>query len=658
MERRPPGLLSRDEQAEVLLMIGTAGHVDHGKTRLVRLLTGCETDRLKAEKERGLSIELGFAPCSLGGGLAAGIVDVPGHEQFIKNMVAGAAGMDMTILVVAADDGVMPQTIEHLQIMQFLGVRHGMIVITKTDLVSPERVKEVQEEIELVVDGTFLENAPVCPFSAETLEGFDEFYNTVVLLATRAKIERVRGVFRMPVERVFTLAGHGTVLSGIPLAGTIAAGDEVQIQPSGTRARVRDMERFGHEAQKGGAGQCLALNLAGLARDSVKRGDVVTKPGYVQPATFLQVRLSTCHDLHIPLRHGEEIKLHTGTLEAHGKIGLYGCESIDKRQTAFASIHLSDAAAVSSTDRFVIRRHSPAVTIAGGVVLSTMSGKPKLSRAKQIEQLAEKWNWFGSLDTRTEFHFIESGFKGSTIAECAVGLLVERSEVQQLVLSLSSQGTLISCGDMERFLHAKGLESGREQVLRYLNRFLEKQSASYGVTLREISDGLGVSDVVLKVILDSLIGSGEVERRESRFGLPDREKQFDVAQKRLLERLEKVYLDTVFSTPRPDELPSILKCRDAEIEPLLDYLCQKGILTRLGKNVVFHHKWMREAEIRVVSTIEKSGPLDSGDFKEIISSSRKYALAILDYFDTIHITVRSGNIRRLHPSYAKKREGH
>ncbi|HNT36346.1 MAG TPA: selenocysteine-specific translation elongation factor, partial [bacterium] len=539
MERRPPGLLSHDEEAEVLLMIGTAGHVDHGKTRLVGLLTGCETDRLKVEKERGLSIELGFAPCSLGGGLAAGIVDVPGHEQFIKNMVAGAAGMDMTVLVVAADDGVMPQTIEHLQIMEFLGVRLGMVVITKVDLVTPERVQEVREEIELLVDGTFLEGAPVCPFSAETLEGFDLFYNTIVELATRAKIERLQGVFRMPVERVFSLAGHGTVLSGIPLAGTISVGDEVQIQPSGAMARVRSMERFGHEAERGGAGQCLALNLAGLPRDGAQRGNVVTRPGYVHPTSFLQIRLTTCHDLRAPLRHGEEIRFHTGTLEAHGRLGLYGCESVGKRETVLASLQLNDAAGVAPTDRFVIRRHSPAITVAGGVVVSAMAEKPKMSRVKQFEHLSEKWACFGSLVSKAEFHFVESGSEGSTVAETALALLVEKSDAQQLVAQLAAKGSLTACNDGDRYLHTKGMDEGREQVLRYLSQFLEKQSSSYGPTFRELTDGLGIPEPSLMVILDSLVRSGAAERREGRIGLPGREKQFDGAQKDLLDEIEK-----------------------------------------------------------------------------------------------------------------------
>jgi selenocysteine-specific elongation factor len=407
--------LRSTEEADVLLMIGTAGHVDHGKTRLVRLLTGCETDRLKIEKERGLSIELGFAPCRIGDGLAAGIVDVPGHEQFIKNMVAGAAGMDMAILLVAADDGVMPQTIEHLQIMEFLGVQYGLVALSKIDLVSSERVEEVRREIEDLCKETFLEGAPICPFSSETGEGFDRFYDTLVATATRAKIKRREGVFRMPVERVFSVPGHGTVVTGIPLAGKVIEGDLVEVQPSGKRARVRGIQRFLRDASEGRAGQCLALNLAGLPGEAVERGHVVGRPGYVRPCTFLQIFLTTCDDLSSPLEDGEEIRLHVGTLEVQGRLSIYGKSRLERGQPSFGAIRPAEPIAASPTDRFVILRNSPTITVAVGVILSALDHRPKGTRADLEEELKARWESFSSPDSRVEYHFRAGGAMGSTI---------------------------------------------------------------------------------------------------------------------------------------------------------------------------------------------------------------------------------------------------
>ncbi|MBE7558358.1 selenocysteine-specific translation elongation factor [bacterium] len=395
MSPRPPGMLSQAENPDVLLMIGTAGHVDHGKTRLVRFLTGCETDRLKEEQERGLSIELGFAPCSLGPGIACGIVDVPGHEQFIRNMVAGAAGMDLCILVVAADDGVMPQTVEHLQIMQFLGVQAGLVAITKIDLVEPERIEEVRREIEALVSGTFLEGAAVCPVSSETFAGFERFYTTLVDVALHAKVRRQRGVFRMPVERVFISPGHGTVVTGIPLAGRVREGEEVEIQPGGARARVRGIQRFLRAAAEGGAGQCLALNLAGLSREAVERGAVVAAPGYVGPVSILLARLSTCDNLSPPLRSGEEVRVHTGTVEVQARLSLYDVAALPRGAEGFASLHLAHPVAASPTDRLVVRRNSPSRTVAGGVIVRALAEKPRASRGDR-GGLAARWQAFAT----------------------------------------------------------------------------------------------------------------------------------------------------------------------------------------------------------------------------------------------------------------------
>ena len=286
----PPGRDDPRKRSRVITMVCTAGHVDHGKTSLVKLLTGCETDRLKAEKERGLTIEVGFAPCYLGDELTAGISDVPGHEKFIKNMVAGVSGTDLAVLVVAADDGVMPQTVEHLQIMQILGVRDGLVALTKIDLVDPPRVEEVKEQVRRLARGTFLEGAPILPVSSRTGEGYFEFYKALVEKIRGAEIRRGKGVFRMPVDRVFTSPGTGMVILGIPLDGTIRVGDEVEVVPGGARGRIRDMEQFARKTEEGGCGQCLALVIPDLAKSPPRRGDMICLPGYVEPARTLHGR--------------------------------------------------------------------------------------------------------------------------------------------------------------------------------------------------------------------------------------------------------------------------------------------------------------------------------------------------------------------------------
>ncbi len=657
MSPRPPGFLRQSENPEVRLMIGTAGHVDHGKTRLVRFLTGCETDRLQEEQERGLSIELGFAPCSLGSGIACGIVDVPGHEQFIKNMVAGAAGMDLCILVVAADDGVMPQTVEHLQIMQFLGVQSGLVALTKIDLVKPERVEEVSREIEALVLGTFLQGAPICPVSSETFEGFDKFYHTLVETALHVEVQRQRGVFRMPVERVFSSPGHGTVATGIPLAGRVREGDEVEVQPGGARARVRSIQRFLRPAGEGGAGQCLALNLAGLAREAVERGHVVAAPGYVHPASVLLVRLSTCDNLNPPLRHGEDVRVHTGTVEAQAKLSLYEATTLARNAHGFASLHLAHPIAASPTDRLVVRRNSPSITVAGGVILRALAERPRESRAHVAAELAARWAALGTPEARACYFFESAGMAGGTLHAAAVESLLSGDEAAGIVESLVAAGQLLRAPAGDRLFHPDGSEALCGALPAYLRQCHEAAPSLFGPTLSEAAAGLRIPEDALACGVAWLEGEGKFLRRENRIGLAEEKPRFDDRRAQLLSRIEQVFRDRRFTTPRPDELPELLKVPASEIDPLLDYLCQAGTLIRLGKNVVFHSLWIKEAERIVVESIDKNGTLDSADFKTLIDSSRKYALAILDHFDTIHTTHRVGNLRRLHAAYLRRRGG-
>jgi selenocysteine-specific elongation factor len=653
MSPRPPGFLRQQDEAEVLMMIGTAGHVDHGKTRLVRLLTGCETDKLKTEKERGLSIELGFAPCSLGSGIAAGIVDVPGHEQFIKNMVAGAAGMDVAMLVVAADDGVMPQTIEHLQIMQFLGVQCGMVALTKIDLVTPQRVEEVSRQIESLCKGTFLKGASICPISSETFEGFDNFYKTLVATTTSAKIKREHGVFRMPVERVFSPPGFGAVVSGIPLAGSVSVGEELEVQPTGVRARVRGIQRFLREAEGGGAGQCLAVNLAGLTHDTVQRGHVITQPGYVKPASFLQVMLTTCSNLALPLQDGEEMRMHTGTLEVQCHINIYTDKNLKSNQQGYGAIRLQESIAVSPTDRFVLRRNSPAVTVAGGVVLEALNKRPRSSRAQMAKGLTLRWASFATPLSRFEHHFIALGASGSTLIEASRLTLIEKGEGLLMLDELVANGKLLAC-PQERFIHALGLKQASEKSLTYLRKYHDKKPSDFGPTLVETTSALRLPDAIIEYIMKTMLDKGEIERSDNRIGMSGRGHGFDARLSKILIKMEELLRQGRYATPRPDELPALLGASPGDITALLDYHCQSGTLVRLGKNVVFHKQWMNEAERLVVETIMKTGQLDSGDFKAMIGSSRKYALAILDHFDTVAITHRLGNIRHLHPAYLRK----
>ena len=387
MKQCPPGQLRADVNPDVIMMICTAGHVDHGKTQLVKLLTGCNTDVLKTEQERGLTIELGFAPCFLGNNLAVGIVDVPGHEKFVKNMVAGVSGIAMTVLVIAADDGVMPQTVEHLQIMQLMGVRHGMVALTKTDLVPEETVNQRVEEIRAFLEGTFLEGADICPVSSETFDGYSEFYDVLVGRIRGIVKQRQVGVFRMPIERVFSQRGFGSIVTGIPVGGTVRLGDQLELVPGGMKGKVRGIQCFLRDASEGSYGQCLALNIPDFSKQPPVRGQTLGQPGYMRPARIFHVRVNTIQKLEPPLRNAEEIKFHTGTAEEHGKIYLLEEKTFEGGGSGLATVLVANAVSAAVNDRFIVRRPSPAATVGGGDILAVSYTEHRPKRKVILEKL-------------------------------------------------------------------------------------------------------------------------------------------------------------------------------------------------------------------------------------------------------------------------------
>jgi len=366
------------------LILGTAGHIDHGKTSLVKALTGTDTDRLKEEKARGITIELGFAHLELPGGIEFGVVDVPGHEKFVRAMVAGVAGMDLVMLVIAADEGIMPQTREHLDILRLLGVRAGLVALTKSDMVEPDWLPLVQEEVREFVAGTFLETAPIIPVSSKTGAGLDELKAALALLAEAAAEKKRDGAFRLPVDRVFTVAGFGTVVTGTLLAGEIRIGDELELLPKGIGGRVRGIQAHGSKADSGQAGQRLAVNLQGIDLDQVQRGDVVVPANVFRTTRRVDVRLDHLTAAPRDLKHRSNVRFHTGTSEVTAQVLLLERSSLPPGETAYAQLRLAEPLLLVSGDPYLIRTASPAATIGGGIVLDPF---PPARRRRSDEAL-------------------------------------------------------------------------------------------------------------------------------------------------------------------------------------------------------------------------------------------------------------------------------
>lgn len=656
---RPPGLLRASVNPDVVMMVCTAGHVDHGKTRLVGLLTGCNTDRLKEEQERGLTIELGFAPCMLGGNLCVGIVDVPGHEKFVKNMVAGVSGIDLTILVIAADDGVMPQTAEHLQIMELLGVRHGVLALTKTDLAGPELTEQRVSEIAAFLEGTFLEGAPICPLSCETGDGVFDFYDVLVREIEALTTRRRRGVFRMPIERTFVQKGFGSVVTGIPVSGVIAIGGQVEIVPGNTSGRIRGIQRFLRDANEGGCGQCLALNISDTGRTELERGQVVCLPGYLRAASIFHVLFKAAPGIEPAVRHGEHIKFHSGTVEEPGRLYLLDKTQCSAGQTALGTVVLGRAIAAAVHDRYILRRPSPAITAGGGTILAITYGADRPRKQEILERLAEFVRVFDGLDADTEA-FVDASVGYFLRVVCTTGAPV--SDISKGVL-LSIEDVGASLERLRAANEATELPGGwwvaREAYAACLDNVTKRieeatqQQGALSLTLSELQKGLDWPAPLWRAIRASLESQNVISARGEKVLLSGAADTLSEADRGLAARILDLFVQSAFHSPRPDEVSQQLGASPAAIERLLEYLCNEGRLVRLNKNVIIEYNTFRKAQDMVVAIIQRDGTLDSAFFKDHIGSSRKYALAILDFLDARRVTVRYGNERKLAQNYQK-----
>ncbi|MHC4942252.1 MAG: selenocysteine-specific translation elongation factor [Planctomycetota bacterium] len=674
MKRQPPGKFEASGDSDLIMMVCTAGHVDHGKTSLVKQLTGCNTDRLKVERERGLTIELGFAPCMLRGNLSVGIVDVPGHEKFVKNMVSGVPGIDLSILVIAADDGVMPQTVEHLQIMELLGVRSGIVALTKIDLVSEDRMKQRISEIEAFLHGTFLEGAPICPVSSETFDGFFDFYDLLVERVKEAKKARANGIFRMPIERTFSQQGFGVILSGIPLDGQIQVGQQIEVIPGGHKGKIRGIQCFGRNADRGGYGQCLALNIPDLGKINPQRGQVACIPGYLKESKFFHVRLKTIPNMDAPLKNNQEIKFHTGTSEELGKLFLLEDQILGAGKTGIATIAVQNPVAAAVLDKFILRRHSPATTVAGGEILAVSYTTRRPRKKRMAARLRAYQIYFEGVDPasqegaerRIEYHLFSERKTGAPSREIGTGTLLPHELVLKSLRNLVEQERLMILGAAggvnagsggaaqgDYFIHQESYRICLHDVEEWI-KFVFHEEDALSLTMSDLRKRFDYPSVLWQKITADLEAGDLVAIQGNKIVLKGAESKFDEEERRVIDGVLKIYQDTTFKSPRPDEIPPMVKASQDKVDRAIEYLCNEARLVQLNKNVILDYDSYKKAQDTVVNVIKEKGSLNSADFKYHIESTRKYALAILDYLDGRRITICLQNHdRRLTQDYER-----
>ncbi|MCX6573223.1 MAG: selenocysteine-specific translation elongation factor [Candidatus Aminicenantes bacterium] len=624
------------------VIIGTAGHIDHGKSALVRALTGTDPDTLPEEKARGMTIELGFVflddpsyPKQIV------YIDVPGHEKFVKTMAAGASNIDAALFVIAADEGLAVQTREHFDILRLLDVKLGLVALTKCDLVDEARLAELTAAVRHFVRGSFLADAPILPVSALTGAGIPGLRAELQAIGRRVAPRPDSGVFRMPVDRVFTMHGFGTVVAGTILAGSVRAGDRVEIYPEGLKTRVRGLQVHGSKTDRSAVGKRTALNLQDLAKEELRRGQVAAAEGSLVPTARLDARLDVLASAPREIKHRDRVRLHIGTDEVMARLSVIGGQTVAPGASAAVQLVLERPAVALPGDRFVIRSFSPIVTIGGGRVLDAAPGKHKRFSRGVLDGL-EKLG--GSSREAVEQMFAQAGGEPQTVADIARRLGRGEDEVAAAVTALAADGDLVAVSGEkpERYLHSSVLARLGDQIVVSVRDYFEKNPYRTVMPYSDLRAEFlkGSSAPVLKLMLDGLVAAGVLVRRESEIGLAGREAKADPVEAERRARVEGAFRSARFSAPLEDEVRAKLGLNPSVFNPVLNALLRSGELVRLAPKVIYHRDTLEAARAAVAGLIERRGSVTIAELRDRLDLSRKYAQAILEYFDKTGFTRR------------------
>lgn len=630
------------------VVIGTAGHIDHGKTALIEKLSGINADRLPEERERGMTIDLGFARYRLRTGERVGIIDVPGHERFIKNMVAGATGIDLVLLVVAADDGVMPQTREHLEIMRLLGLKHGIVVVTKMDLVGEDLRELAIEDVRETVAGTFLEDAPIVGVSSVTGEGLDRLVDVLEEAVCRIQPRSTEGVFRMPIQRVFSSRGFGTVLTGVPVSGSAEIGDTVEVLPPGKTGRIRGIQAYAAATERAQAGQSSALNVADIDYKEVRRGMVVATPGHFSFSTMLEARLHFLRGNPRPLEHLTEIRFHCGTAEVLGVVHLLERKSLAPGESGLIQIRLEEPVVTVPGDRFILRLHSPMITMGGGEIIDLSRWRLKHGKGFVIDKVREKEKALGS-PTQLVLNAVDDrGFDAIPEREVARGRGLPPETIQEIVEELLEQGALLRASRPGMVISREQFETASTRARDAAREFFEKHPRRLLMEKPVLRQAIPGHDLFFQDLLNSLHRAGELETVRGEylkwsFHAP----RLTEEEARFRKRLEAAIRETPFSPPRVEEVAGEENFDTAAASAIAELLVEEGEILKLAEDVYLHREAIAEARRRLGEFLEKEGAMTASQARSVLGSSRKYVIPLLELLDREGFTIRRGDLREL-----------
>lgn len=629
------------------IIVGTAGHIDHGKTALVKALTGIDCDRLKEEKERGITIDIGFAFLELKSGIRFGIVDVPGHERFVKNMLAGVGGIDLVILVIAADEGVMPQTREHMAICQLLGIKDGLVALNKADLVDEDWLDFVRADTADFLLGTFLEKRPIIAVSSKTGLGLDLLLTELELLALKVEPKSAQDIFRLPIDRVFTMRGFGSVVTGTLTSGRLRVGDKVMIYPKGKQARVRGLQVHNMAVEEASAGQRTAVNLQGIEKEEIARGDTLAWPDHLLETRALDIELQLLKDAAAPLKHMARVRFHAFTVEVMGRVLLLDREELKPGDKCFAQIKLENEVSLLPKDRFVIRSYSPIHTIGGGEVIEVSPPRRKRLREEEITNLSLLR--LGSDDEVTALRVFGAGHSGIKLNELIPRSHLSPEKLKASLSKLEAQGKIVVVEkDPHWAMHADLYGKMRLALLEQLRLYHTRNPLRPGMPKEELRAKAAISEekVFLKLISD-LSRSAEIVVDKEKARSASHQVKLDPELERLVEKIEALYLSAALQPPGPEEAIEKLALNPKNANELIQVLIDRKKLVRVKEKIIFHADNLKRAEDLLRDYLSKQKDIAASQFRDLLNISRKHAIPLLEHFDNCGVTMRVGDKRVL-----------
>ncbi|PWK13029.1 selenocysteine-specific translation elongation factor [Tumebacillus permanentifrigoris] len=622
---------------EPFIILGTAGHIDHGKTSLVKALTGIDTDIHKEEQERGITIDIGFAPFTLPDGKRLGVIDVPGHERFIRNMLAGAGGIDLILLVIDANEGIMPQTVEHLHILEMLHVQKGIIVLTKTDTVEEEWLEMVTEEVREGLTGTFLAEATIVPVSAHTGAGIEALRALIGELATTVKPREVTAPLRVPVDRVFSVPGFGTVATGTVFSGTVATGDVVELLPAGSSARVRTIQVHGQTVDHAQAGQRAALNLAGVERADLERGMVIAKPDVYEPTKLLDVRLHLLADSPRTLTNSARIRFYIGASEVLGRVSILERDELLPGEDGLVQIQLESQVVCAPQDRFIVRTYSPMLTIGGGTVIDPAPTRAHRRRRDYVlDELLQREQ--GGPEQLILHALLEEPGLGR--AQIATEVKLTEDVVAQWLATLQEHGNVVEING--GYVAAEWLGRVLDEVEEKVRAHFAKEK--YQLTVPKAHVVSQLSKKLKPKLFDALLATGVGQERfeivRDKVGIRGYEVPFTRRDKELVQQITALYQAGQFQPPSTEDVRTQTHALDKTLHGLLHYLKERGTLVELDAGVYLHSEFLELAKRTLREKFAQTGAYSVADFRDWVGTSRKFAVLILEYLDAIKFSKR------------------